>query len=120
MEHVEFIMKNKWTLITGVFLRLALVAAFLSMEFMAPFHRVLHKEEAWLYANPKTKSYFPTSMLWPMVMFLPPAVIGLVFIGGVFKSCSKGRVIDAMVAAWVVSLLMPLNGFVTNCIKVNL
>ena len=118
MDCWDLIMKNRWTFAVGVFQRVGLLAGFVWMEVMTPFNRVIHKEEAWLYANPQTESYLPTRLLWPMVLFLPPLAVAMIYFGGVLKSSQTGRLMDAFIALWVVSLLMPLNGFVTNTIKV--
>ncbi len=41
--------------------RLSLIVLFLYLETRRPFQRVIHKEELWLYQNPMTGSYVPTT-----------------------------------------------------------
>ena len=119
MDPVTYVMKNKWTFILDSILRLFLLAIFLITEISPPFNRIIYKEEAWLYSNPSTASYFPTSVLWVAVVFFPLGTVALVYLGGGFKSSSSGRIVDAAVAVWCITLLLPLNGAVTNFIKVQ-
>ncbi len=93
--------------------RAALLGVFLVTEFLEPFHRVIQAEEAWLYRNPRTDSYVPTRMLWVMVTAVPSC--------GVLAAhlLSRGGVRDVWQAALAVTLLMPLNGAVTNLIKLG-
>jgi len=85
-----------------------------------PFVRIIHDEEKWLYANPRTVSYVKTSsLLWPMVVFVPLTAIALVHLlssnGVILRDANVNA--DSLAAFLVVSLLMPLNGVVTNVLK---
>ena len=90
-------------LLAELLLRLALLAAFVALEYWTPFQRVIHKEEAWLYANPRTDSYLPTSTLWPMVTLVPVTTVAAAL-------AVRRDAADAFVAMLVATLLVPLNG----------
>lgn len=34
------------------------------LENAEPFTRKIHEDELWLYKNPRTESYVPTTILW--------------------------------------------------------
>ncbi len=98
-------------LMSEVAVRVGLFLFFVATEMKSPFVRVIRKEEAWLYGYPKQDSYVPTSMLWVMVTFVPLGVIAAV------QMLGYGGRADKAASALVVTLLMPLNGVVTNCVK---
>ena len=101
---------KEFYLISECLLRLALLSAFLLTETATPFTRIIHKDEMYLYSNPHSESYFPTFILWQIVTFIPPIAIGCVYL-------RRNDLLDAGVALLAVTLLMPLNGFITNCLK---
>ncbi|XP_024936268.1 phospholipid phosphatase 5 isoform X2 [Cephus cinctus] len=58
--------------ITGAFwfdviIRIILALSFLELEKAEPFARKIHVEELWLYKNPITTSYVPTTVLWALM-----------------------------------------------------
>lgn len=73
---------------------------------------MIHKEEAWLYFNPRTDSYVPTSILWPMVVLVPGASIGFVYL-------ITRKIPDLLAGALAFSLAHGLNGVFTDVIKLS-
>jgi len=102
--------KRKCHLLTEVTVRLGLVLLFIEMERLPPFTRLIHPEEAWLYRNPMTDSYVPGEWLWKMVLIVPFTVILVCFV----VTRSKA---DLAAATMVVTLAGPLNGVITDIIK---
>ena len=96
-------------LATEAAIRLALCAAFYITDVpLEPFVRVIQKEEAWLYANPLTASYFPTSYLWATVAFAPPIAVAVVhafFVAG-WRSRRRECATDVVAAVLVMTLLV--------------
>ena len=99
------------------------------LETWTPFIRKIHPEEIWLYRNPMTDSYVPSHLLWTFVTFVPLVTIVVGFVVG-FTSCSARQVVwwlaelqvwkdlvDLTAASLVVTLAMPLNGVVTDILK---
>ena len=91
-------------------IRLALCVAFYVTDVpMEPFVRVIHEEESWLYANPLTASYFPTSYLWTTVALAPPAAVAVAhafFVSGWNSRRRRDCATDVVAAALVVTLLV--------------
>lgn len=102
--------RRKVILATEVAVRLGLVFAFLELERQEPFTRMIQPEEAWLYRNPMTDSYVPGSLLWKMVFLVP-----LMAILGSFAVTRDA--VDLVTATMVFTLASPLNGVITNLIK---
>jgi membrane-associated phospholipid phosphatase len=92
--------------------RLFLLWLFVELERKEPFIRVIHAEELWMYRHPRTDSYVPSQMLWNMVAFLPPAATVINFL---FQR-SKDDLLSAM---QVITLAIPLNGVITDIIKLT-
>ncbi|XP_017791837.1 PREDICTED: phospholipid phosphatase 5 [Habropoda laboriosa] len=63
-----------------LFLRIALAGLFIVLEKAEPFSRKIHEDELWLYKNPRTDSYVPTTLLWPLVFIMPAVVIFCIFL----------------------------------------
>jgi len=93
-----------------VVLRVFLLLVFVKLEKSEPFIRKIHPEELWLYKNPVTASYIPSEALWPIVVFIPIAVICSAFF---FKRCAT----DLTQAILSVSYALVLNGNLTTVIK---
>ncbi|KAK2584395.1 hypothetical protein KPH14_006778 [Odynerus spinipes] len=93
-----------------ILLRITLVFLFLELERAEPFNRKIHEDELWLYKNPRTDSYVPTTVLWPLVFLTPLIVILFSFI------INKDRV-DLSQALLCVTLALGFNGLVTDIIK---
>lgn len=74
--------------------------------------RVIHAEELWQYRHPMTDSYIPSSMLWKMVAFLP---VSTVFVNFMFQRSKD----DVWAALQVITLAIPLNGVITDIIKLT-
>ncbi|XP_034933721.1 phospholipid phosphatase 5-like isoform X2 [Chelonus insularis] len=75
-----------------IFLRIFLAFLIVTLEKTEPFNRKIHDDELWLYKNPKTDSYVPTTVLWDKVDFAQ--------------------------AVLAVTLALGLNGLITNVIKI--
>ena len=105
--HAAFVVSTG--LATEAAIRLALCAAFYVTDVpLEPFVRVIHREEAWLYANPLTASYFPTSYLWATVALAPPlavAVVHALFVTG-WRSRRRECATDVVAAVLVMTLLV--------------
>lgn len=93
-------------------IRLFLVWLFVELEEKKPFMRVIHAEELWQYRHPMTNSYVPTQCLWIMVALLP---ISAVFLNYMFQKSRD----DFWAAIQVITLALPLNGVITNIIKLT-
>ncbi|XP_050070490.1 phospholipid phosphatase 5 [Anopheles maculipalpis] len=91
--------------------RIALTCIYITLEFKAPFVRKIQQEELWLYRNPRTDSYVPLTMLWPIVLGVP----GLVFTLHYLRSRDRQELRCAVLAF---TLGLGLNGVVTNTIKI--
>jgi hypothetical protein len=90
--------------------RVLLLLLFVELEMRAPFVRKLQPEEVWLYRNPPTVSYVPGDMLWKMVALVPVAAILSAYL------VQRDRA-DLRAATLVATLAIPLNGVLTNIIK---
>ncbi|XP_053977688.1 phospholipid phosphatase 5 isoform X1 [Hylaeus anthracinus] len=101
-------------LLTGfwfdVLLRILLAGLFIELEKAEPFTRKIHEDELWLYKNPRTDSYVPTTILWPLVFLMPAIVIFLAFL--VYKNRT-----DFYQAVLSVTLALGFNGVITDVIK---
>ncbi|XP_066598633.1 phospholipid phosphatase 5-like [Prorops nasuta] len=98
---------NFWFDIT---LRIALGILFLFLEKAEPFTRKIHEDEIWLYRNPRTDSYVPTTMLWPAVFLMPVLIIVIIF--AVYKDKK-----DLYQAILCITLALGFNGLITDIIK---
>ncbi|XP_029045941.1 phospholipid phosphatase 5 isoform X2 [Osmia bicornis bicornis] len=93
-----------------ILLRIVLVGLFIELEKAEPFTRKIHEDELWLYKNPKTDSYVPTTVLWPLVFIMPAMVILLTFL--VYKDKT-----DSYQAILCITLALGFNGVITDIIK---
>ena len=111
-------------LATEAAIRLALCAAFYVTDVsLDPFVRVIQREEAWLYANPRTDSYFPTSYLWATVAFAPPlavAVVHALFVAGWKSQRRRECATDVVAAVLVITLLVNTHTSRSHLLAVNL
>jgi len=102
--------RRKLRLLLELFVRVGLLVLFIDLERRTPFIRVVHPEEAWQYRNPVTVSYVPGYWLWRMVAGVP-----LVTILATYAMTRDSA--DLTTALLVVTLSTPLNGVVTDVIK---
>ncbi|KAF3424384.1 hypothetical protein E2986_02218 [Frieseomelitta varia] len=93
-----------------ILLRIVLVGLFIELENAEPFTRKIHEDELWLYKNPRTESYVPTTILWPVVFIMPVVVIFCVFLFYKDKT-------DIYQAILSVTLALGFNGVITDIIK---
>ena len=93
-----------------ILLRIVLAALFIELENAEPFTRKIHEDELWLYKNPRTNSYVPTTVLWPLVFVMPTIVIFLAFL--VYKDKT-----DSYQAVLSVTLALGFNGAITDILK---
>lgn len=98
-------------LVVETFIRLFLAVICMYLDNLEPFHRKIQPEELWLYKNPRTESYVPTSLLWPVVTLTPLVPIIVLFL------IRKDKV-DTVQAFLSLSLTLTLNGFLTILVKV--
>ncbi|XP_067012702.2 phospholipid phosphatase 5 [Anabrus simplex] len=101
---------GKVNIIVEILIRALLACIFLELEGTAPFIRKIQPEELWLYKNPRSDSYVPTTVLWPLVFVTPTVVILLVFL------LQRDRV-DVSQAVLSLTLGLSLVGALTNTIK---
>lgn len=82
-----------------------------ALEFKAPFVRKIQPEELWLYRNPRTDSYVPLTMLWPIVLGVP----GLAFTLHYLRTRDRQELRCTVLAF---TLGLGLNGVITNTVKI--
>jgi len=102
--------KLKFYHLTEASIRICLLLVFLELEERAPFIRKVQPEEIWLYRNPMTESYVPGHLLWKFVTFVPLSAILVGY--AVFRDKA-----DLKAATLVATLNMPLNGVLTDIVK---
>nr|XP_053633149.1 LOW QUALITY PROTEIN: phospholipid phosphatase 5-like [Cherax quadricarinatus] len=90
--------------------RAFLSVIFIELEQTSPFVRKIHIDELWLYKNPPTASYVPTTVLWPLVFIVPTSVMFLYFL----VKRDRTELCQGLLA---LSLALGLNGVITNIIK---
>ena len=114
------IVKNKLSAYyaSQIIARILLLCLFIYTESAEPFNRVIHQEEVWLYQNPKTDSYVTSTHLWfSIVMPLPCLPILYHFIS---QKCSVAFLNEDVINAnLAITLLLPLNGVITNVLKLT-
>ncbi|GLG99076.1 hypothetical protein R5R35_012189 [Gryllus longicercus] len=103
--------ESKANLIVEIIIRAILALIFIELEGATPFIRKIHLDELWLYKNPRSDSYVPTSVLWPLVFITPTVIIFMMFM------IHKDKV-DVSQAILGLSLGLSLNGALTNLIKI--
>lgn len=106
-------------LIEEAVIRIILLLGFVFMEnkYLAPFNRIVHPEESYLYGNPKTQDYFPGKYLWLMVITVP--LICVMTNYAFFRRKEDWRLADTKSALLCITLLLPLNGVLTNIVKLT-
>jgi len=102
--------RRRLHLLTEFAARIGLVIIFCVLEGCSPFKRMIQPEEVWLYRNPMTESYVPGFWLWRMVILLPLLVILTTY-------AVTRDAVDLVTAIMVFTLASPLNGVLTNVIK---
>jgi len=104
--------RTKWQThdIIEAIIRVLMLLLFMDLEERDPFIRKIHPEEVWLYRNPKTPSYVPGHLLWKMATFIPLITILAAFYS---SRCKE----DMRAAILVITMAIPLNGVITNIIK---
>ena len=102
--------KNTFYQFSEVLIRIFLLLLFVELERWPPFVRKIQPEELWLYRNPMTESYVPSHLLWTFVTFVPLSAIVISFM-------MTKNTVDLTISSLVVSLAMPLNGVITDIIK---
>lgn len=80
------------------------------MEKATPFKRVIHQDEIWLYRNPITADYVPVRYLWIAVIIMPLVI----FTFGSVLTRNRKDLLDAVLGF---SLALPLNGIITDTVK---
>lgn len=102
--------RHKLYHLTEAFLRVCLLLVFLELEERTPFIRKVQPEEIWLYRNPMTDSFVPGHLLWKFVTFVPLTAIIVGF--ALYRDKT-----DLKAATLVATLAIPLNGVLTDIIK---
>lgn len=80
------------------------------LEKGVPFKRVIHQDEIWLYRNPMTPDYVPVRYLWIAVIIMPLLIFSLASLVMRNKRDFFGAILGF-------SLALPLNGVVTDTVK---
>lgn len=102
--------RNSFYKFSEILIRVFLLLLFVELERCQPFVRKIQPEELWLYRNPITDSYVPTNLLWTIVTFVPLSAIIINFL--ITKNTE-----DLTISSLVVTLGIPLNGVITDIIK---
>ena len=88
--------------------RIFLLVLFLILEWQEPFHRIIQKEELWLYSNPMTSSYITGTQLWIFIVFplpfLPLFYHIIVNTKQINSSFMKSDLISSTLGEWVLSI----------------
>lgn len=98
------------TFVLEIVTRAVLSVIFLELENASPFVRKIHRDELWLYKNPRTPSYVPNGLLWPLVFLVPTSVLLLYYL----VKRDRTELAQGLLAF---SLALGLNGVVTDIIK---
>lgn len=85
---------------------------FSRLESAEPFIRKILPDEIWMYRYPNVSSYVPTTILWPLVCFVPVVFIILNFL--ITKD-----VLDFKSALLAHTLGIGLNGVIVDIIKIT-
>ena len=111
-------MKKFYLLEEGV-TRIILMVIFLitELKYIAPFNRIVHPEESYLYGNPKTQDYFPGKYLWIMVIVVPLVCVLTNYV--YLRRKEDWRINDAKSALLCLTLLFPLTGALINILKLT-
>ena len=112
-------MKKYLRIFEEALVRLTLLIVFLLMERkdLEPFQRIVHKDESNLYGHPKTQDYFPGKYLWFMVFIVP--IFSVLLVQACQRRKEEYRFLDLKNAILCITLLLPLNGVVTDIIKLT-
>lgn len=102
--------KSKQYLMIETLVRIVLGIIFLILEYAEPFRRKIHPDELWLYQNPRTQSYVPTYMLWPIICTVPFVII---FVSNVISKIKA----DGSQSILGLTLCFGINGVITNAVK---
>lgn len=102
--------RGKLRFLTEFCIRIVLILLFIDLEVREPFTRVIQPEEVWLYRNPMSNSFVPGTWLWLMVGTVPTIVILTTY------SITRDLT-DLGAATMVITLATPLNGVITDLIK---
>ena len=110
---------KRFSLVEKTIVRLILIIAFIVLERkdMEPFYRIVHREETYLYGHPKSESYFPAKYLWFMVFLIP--LLSVLMTHACQRRKEEYRFVDFKNALLVITILLPLNGVVTDIIKLT-
>ncbi|XP_063847802.1 phospholipid phosphatase 5-like isoform X2 [Scylla paramamosain] len=98
------------TFVLEIVTRAVLSVIFLELENASPFVRKIHRDELWLYKNPRTPSYVPNGLLWPLVFLVPTSIMLLYYL----VKRDRTELTQGLLAF---SLALGLNGVVTDIIK---
>lgn len=82
------------------------------LEHATPFERKIQSEEIWLYRYPKTASYVPSTVLWPVVLSVP----AILFLIHFLITRNKMEFIQVNLA---ISLALGINGLLTDVLKLS-
>ena len=109
-------MKNV-SIIETCLIRFALSVAFVVMEggYIKPFTRTVFKDESSLYGHFSTESYVPAKYIWWMLVLVPMTIILLFYV--LPRKKEDHKYVDIKNALLCITLLFPLNGVLTDIIK---
>ncbi|KAI8129511.1 Phospholipid phosphatase 4 [Lucilia cuprina] len=106
-KHAEYVSD-----LIDIGIRVVLVVVFSKLETQTAFTRVIHKEEMWMYKNPRTKDYVS-----PLALLLA-VIFGPFFITLIHSALTKDRR-DFRAASWAWTLILGLNGLATSLLKIS-
>lgn len=103
--------RNNTAIVHEITVRIILYTLFIGLEYLEPFARKIHPQEAWMYKYPVRANYVSYSTLWLIIIVFPSSII----IREYFHNKNK---IEMYASFLSLTLNYGLVGFVTQFLKI--